>query len=238
MASADPSNADIDNTKKSYKNTGGKLFVPEHFEFSSQQAMLEYIKANPLANCVTQHKGQLNSSCLPLFIDDSDRDEINIIGHLAKRNIHAQALSDQQNILALFTSPSAYIPSRWYQDTQTAPTWSYVSVQLRGTLELVSDADQAMAIIQRCINTLEADMQPPWTPDNIPSDRLARLRQGIIAFKIKNLELEGICRLNQDRTENDQSNIIRELSNSNNIGSQYVKNEMISQLACPSKFTS
>jgi transcriptional regulator len=220
----------INNTQKSYKNTGNVLFVPEHFEFSEQREMLNYIKDNPLANCVTYREGQMHSSCLPLFVDDSVSDEVCIVGHLARRNVQAQALRDQQEILALFTSPSAYIPSRWYEDIQTAPTWSYVSVQLRGTLELVTDVDPMMGIIQRCINTLEADTQPPWTPENIPSDRLERLQQGIIAFKIRNVELEGICRLNQDRTENDQRNIVRELAGRDSIGSQFIRNEMLSRL--------
>lgn len=220
----------MNDAKKSYKNVGEKLFVPEHFEFSNQQGMLDYIRSNPLANCITQSNGQINSSCLPLFLDESSGSEVSFIGHLARRNVQAKLLSNGQDILALFTSPSAYIPSRWYQDIRTAPTWSYVSVQLRGTLEIVSEAGKMMGIIQSCVNTLEADDQPPWTPAGIPVDRLERLQEGIIAFKISNVVLEGICRLNQDRTENDKGNIINELSNRKDVGSDYIRNEMMNRI--------
>jgi len=220
----------MNDTKKSYKNVGEKLFVPEHFEFSNQQEILDYIGSNPLANCITQNNGEINSSCLPLFLDDSLGSDVGFIGHLARRNVQAKSLSDGQDILALFTSPSAYIPSRWYQDIRTAPTWSYVSVQLRGTLEIVSEVDKMMDIIQRCVNTLEVDTQPPWTPADIPADRLERLQEGIIAFKITNVVLEGICRLNQDQTENDKGNIISELSNRKDAGSDYIRNEMMNRV--------
>jgi len=60
----------------------------------------------------------------------------------------------------------------------------------------------------------------------IPEDRLERLRRGIIAFRIIDIELEGICRLSQDRRENDRNTILNGLSNNNDIGSKFISENM------------
>lgn len=213
-------------TKKNYRNTGSQLFIPEHFEFSQTDDLLEYINVNPLANFVTQNNGQMLSSCLPLFVDADNTKAPIVVGHMARRNLQAKSLQDGETILALFTSPNAYIPSRWYQDIATAPTWNYISVQLRGKLEVVECIDDAMSIIQYCINKLEGNYSTPWDPTEIPEDRLERLRRGIIAFRIVDIEIEGICRLSQDRSENDRNNILNGLSNNTDIGSKFISESM------------
>ncbi len=215
--------------KRTYKDIGRHFFIPEHFEFNQEGEMKKFISENPMANLVTTSNGKIISTCVPLF-GVIENNQYSIIGHISKRNPQAHLLENSTDNVVLFTSPSAYISPRWFQDISTAPTWSYISVQLRGRFDVLSSAVEAMKVVDTTLQKLEKNEVSAWDKSKIPADRLERLSNNIVAFCIRDIELEGIERLNQDHTMNDRKNIMRELSKKADIGSQFIQQQMLKKM--------
>jgi transcriptional regulator len=47
----------------------------------------------------------------------------------------------------VFEGPHGYISPSWYQRTPAAPTYNYLTVQVRGSVEVLSDPKQALAVV-------------------------------------------------------------------------------------------
>lgn len=210
---------------RSYKDIGKQFFVPEHFEFSEDVAIKAFIHQFPMANLVSSCDGKIQSSCVPLF--GLEQSEYSLIGHMSKRNPQADLLQRSDDVVALFNSPSAYVSPRWIKDVSTAPTWSYSAVQVRGQLEVIDNVTDALVILEETLKHLEPQNERMWKMSEIPEERFERLSQGIVAFRICKPTLEGIERLNQDRSDRDRDNIARMLTENPDVGAQYIAQRML-----------
>jgi transcriptional regulator len=124
--------------------------------------------------------------------------------HLARSNPIARAGLPAPALLAV-CGPDAYVSPDWYgphdQVPDQVPTWNYVAVHLRGTLEpLPSDA------LQPHVDALSAEHEAritdkrPWTSAKMTEGAMPRMMRMILPFRFQVASVEGTWKLNQNKS--------------------------------------
>ena len=124
--------------------------------------------------------------------------------HLARSNPIARATLPAPALIAV-SGPDAYISPDWYgphdEVPDQVPTWNYVAVHLRGTLEpLPGDA------LHPHVDALSAEHENriagkrPWTSAKMTEGALPRMLRMILPFRFRVTSVEGTWKLNQNKT--------------------------------------
>lgn len=199
---------------KSMQNLGEHAFIPEHYHISDKEEMADYIARHPMCQLNTAHEGVLWSSALPLLACPEQPGSY--IGHLARRNDQRVAIEQGADALAVFTGPEAYISPRWFEQRKTVPTWNYLSIQMRGRLQLIDATEAVAAVMTQTAVHMEGLLakgsdHEPWQGGEVDRDLYEGLLHGIVAFRFFPESIEGVKRLNQDKDLRDVKAIMRGL---------------------------
>ncbi len=205
------------------------MHTPEKWQMGSaekiQKFMQEFGFATLVSNSSTSSKlisGSLEASHLPLLLMPDEGEHGVLYGHFARANAHYKAVDNEQ-VLAIFSGPHAYISPTWYESYPAVPTWNYSAVHASGVLELTDD-DTTASILTATINKYE----PSLLADGgfIPDEFKAKLSKGIIGFKITIKQLQAIEKLGQHRATSDQQGVSAALSSSDNLEAKLLFNYM------------
>lgn len=182
------------------------MFVPAAYGAGDRLALRAVIGRYPFAQVTTSGPSGLWATATPLVFETDHPDDNRLVGHLARRNGHASALDEAQHVLAIFSGPNAYVSSRWYVDRPEVPTWNYIAVQVRGTLQPIDDEAGLAAILDRTTRVVDriglADM---------PEGRTAKLMPYIRGFRLTVTAMEGTAKLSQTHPPADRLRVIRGL---------------------------
>ena len=117
--------------------------------------------------------------------------------------------------LAIFSGPHAYVSPTWYATELAVPTWNYIAVHVYGVPRIIDDESWMVALLDEMVERYEANRPQPW-PNQLPEDFRHNLLKSIVGFEMPISRIEGKFKLSQNRPEQDQFNVVRELSNSAN----------------------
>lgn len=226
-------------------NAGQTLFVPGHFTFRDEAAMLALVAGYPLAQLFTAEAGEHRVTAAPM-VALPERDaagRLVLVGHIARRNPQAAPIAAGATATAVFNGPGAYVSPRWFRVTHTAPTWNYRAVQAHGRVELIDDAPGVEDVLRRTVAQVERGAHPgtatpPWTLDDLPPERADVLLGMVAAFRLVVTRLEGIDRLNQDKHLDDILSIMAALGRSPQPQARAVAGAMAERLAVELPFKS
>jgi transcriptional regulator len=147
-----------------------------------------------------------------------------IIGHLARANPLARMLAPGLPALAAFVGPSAYVTPSWYaskrEHGKVVPTWNYVAVQARGTLEPVTEGEALHAIVARLTDVQESGRDHPWEVGDAPADFIAGIMKAIVGFRMTVTALEGTAKLSQNRPEADREGVREGMASADDAASR------------------
>src|SRR5205814_7596642 len=124
------------------------------------------------------------ASHLPLLLDSSRGERGMLRGHLARANPQWQQFRPDQEVLALFQGPHAFVSSNWYEDpANSVPTWNYTAVHVYGCPRIHEDDTQVFKLL----DDLVAVYQPEGHPLSLapPSERARELARAIVAFEME-----------------------------------------------------
>ncbi|MFO1203354.1 MAG: FMN-binding negative transcriptional regulator [Tabrizicola sp.] len=135
-----------------------------------------------------------------LLNDDASFAEL----HLARSNPIARAALPAPALIAV-SGPDAYISPDWYgphdQVPDQVPTWNYVAVHLRGTLEPLPEG-----ALRPHVDALSAEHENriadkrPWTSAKMTEGAMPRMMRMILPFRFVVTAVEGTWKLNQNKT--------------------------------------
>ena len=181
------------------------MFVPVQYVAPDPRSlMLRY----PFATLITVTPSGPFATALPVVFETDAPGELRLLSHLAGRNPHASVLASGQPALLLFSGPEAYVSPRWYREMREVPTWNYLAVQVRGTLELLDSHAQRMFVLERTTQIMEGDQAEPWTMADAPDGMVERLGGMIRAFRITIETIEGATKLSQRHPPGDRRRVI------------------------------
>ena len=180
------------------------MYIPSSFAVDDPKTLHAFVDSYPVATLLSPSE-EPEVTHLPLLLDV---EEGVLLGHLAKANPHAKRL-DGEKALVIFHGPHAYISPSWYEAEVAVPTWNYAVVHVRGTAELLSEAE-TKAILDKTVDRFESTQPAPW-PNEIPEDLEQTLLHSIVGFRIRISKIEGKFKLGQNRSEADQAGMLERL---------------------------
>ncbi|MGC1536498.1 MAG: FMN-binding negative transcriptional regulator, partial [Candidatus Sulfotelmatobacter sp.] len=122
---------------------------------------------------------------------------------------HWRYLEQQPQCFTIFHGPHSYISPSNYTQRESVPTWNYGAVHLYGTAHLFSSPEELLEILHDLIHTFEPAYALQWASlDEAYRERM--LRQ-IVGFEIEVTKVEAKFKLGQNRTREDQQNMIASL---------------------------
>ena len=193
------------------------MYRPTHFSAPDALAVDELVRTYPLASLVVQ----VNPAQIPtvdpvvLACDGPLREGALLMGHVARANPIC-ALGDQScEVTAIFTGPRAYISPNWYPSKQVhhmvVPTFNYCTVVVHGTMRLIDQAPQKLAIVRSLTDQMEAGQPQPWSVEDAPPQYIEQMLKSIVGLSIEVSEVQTKFKLSQNREPLDRGAVQMEL---------------------------
>lgn len=136
-------------------------------------------------------------SHVPFLIDG---DQIGL--HLVRSNPIARALKTPQKACIAVIGPDSYISPDWYGVDDQVPTWNYIAVHLRGTLEL-RPQEELHALLDRQSAHFETQLstKPPWTTEKMSEGVMDKMMRAIVPCRMQIEAIDGTWKLNQNKPD-------------------------------------
>ncbi len=166
------------------------------------------MRANPFAILISSTDDGPFATHAPLAIRDAGQDLV-IRGHVAKANPHWRHLEQQPQCLTIFHGPHAFVSPNNYTTREVVPTWNYGAVHVYGNARVFSAPDQLLAVLHELIAMFEPAYAEQWA--GLTEAYRARMLSHIVGFEIAVTKIEAKFKLSQNRTREEQQNIIESL---------------------------
>jgi len=194
------------------RDHGRHLFVPSHYDFDDPEGLAAFVRDYPLGQMFSSDGTELRATAAAFLVtapaDAPANVAFDLLGHLARRNPHADLVQDGATAVIVFQGPSSYVSPRWNRENPSLPTWSYLAVQVRGRFEPFTDLDATRSVLERTIAHMEREAEPPWRLEDAPPELVDKLIRHIVAFRFRVADVQGVARLNQNRQPADRAGII------------------------------
>ncbi len=138
-----------------------------------------------------------------------------ILGHVSRANPqwHDAGVG---HAVASFVGASFYVSPNYYASKaitgKVVPTWNYIAVEARGSIEFYDDRDRLLALVERLTNHYEASQPRPWTVSDAPPSYIEAQLRGIVGFALAIDDLVGAWKLSRNKTDADRGGIADAIS--------------------------
>lgn len=187
------------------------MYIPEHFRVRDHANALGFMKANPFVVLVSSQPDGPFATHIPVVIREIG-DQLLLRGHVARANPHWKYLEQQPRCLTIFHGPHAYVSTTNYVARENVPTWNYGAVHVYGNCRTYAEPSQLLAMLNDLIPTFEAAYGEHW--DSLSEAYRSRMLGHIVGFEITVTEIEAKFKLSQNRTREEQQNVIECLGRS------------------------
>lgn len=200
------------------------MYSPPYFTEKDTGKIIAFMKANSFA--IITGPGELYPAAtqIPLDVVVEDDGKIILSGHLMKNTDHHKAFVKNDQVLVLFTGPHCYISASWYSNPQSASTWNYMTVHAKGTIRF-TDEQGTYEAIKAVTNTYEGT-QTAAAFNNMSQEYIAKMLKAIVGFTIEIKTVENVFKLSQNKTREEQLNIIDQLTKRSDDNSMLIAGEM------------
>ncbi|WP_371170932.1 FMN-binding negative transcriptional regulator [Aliiroseovarius sp. 2305UL8-7] len=122
--------------------------------------------------------------------------------HLVRSNPIVRALQAPLAAVIAVTGADGYVSPDWYNSDDMVPTWNYVSVHIRGVLQL-ADPDTLLDLLTRQSAAYEQRLSDklPWTMDKLSDAQTAKLTRMILPCRLDVDQIDGTWKLGQNRED-------------------------------------
>ncbi len=184
------------------------MYIPEHFRLRHDGDALAFMQANPFAIVISCIDSGPFATHLPLHAQ-VDGERVLLHGHVAKANPHWRYLEEHAQCMTIFHGPHSYISPTNYTAHESVPTWNYAAVHVYGEARLFSSEPEVHAMLDELMGTLEPSYRAQW--EGLSEKYRENMLRQIVGFEIVATKVEGKFKLSQNRTRQDQANVITSL---------------------------
>lgn len=184
------------------------MYIPEHFRVTDHADTINFMRANPFAILVSCTDEGPFATHVPLFISET-AEHLTLRGHVAKANHHWRLLEQNPNCLTIFHGPHAYVSASNYTTRENVPTWNYGAVHVYGTARTFASPEDLQGVLHQLIGTFEPAYAEQW--GSLSETYRDRMLSHIVGFEIAVTKIEAKFKLSQNRTKEEQSNVIASL---------------------------
>ena len=188
------------------------MYNISYFKANNHEEIIAFMHANPFVTiCGVDANGLPVATHIPILIKQ-EADKIILSGHIMRKQDHSNAFEINNNVLVIFSAPSAFVSASWYKEKGIASTWNYQTVHAIGKLEMKDDAHLYQLLTDLTMH-FEKDPNSPTQVKNLDPEYVQQNMKAIVSFDIEVTELKNVFKLSQNRDEESHQNIQKELSN-------------------------
>jgi transcriptional regulator len=184
------------------------MYIPEHFRVRHDADAIAFMRANPFAILISSTDAGPFATHLPMFVRMED-EKVILHGHVAKANPHWQYLAQRTDCLTIFHGPHSYISPSNYGARESVPTWNYAAVHVYGNARIFDSERDVRQMLEELVGTFEPAYRLQW--ESLSQKYHESMLRQIVGFEIVATKIEGKFKLSQNRTRQDQSNVIESL---------------------------
>jgi transcriptional regulator len=194
------------------------VYQPSHdrFQVADPAAQLRELAGAFPATLVTLSSAGLVASILPMVFHPDEGPNGTLRGHLARGNPQWRDISPQVEALAMFDGPDSYVTPGFYETKRLTgkdvPTWNYVTVQVRGPIELHTEPDWLLAHLRALVDRQEADRSDPWSVDDPPAGYIETQARAIVGLEMRVTSIDAKRKLSQNRIAADFRGVVAGLT--------------------------
>ena len=182
-----------------------------HYKEHDEQLVKEFIATYPFAFLTgCDSKNRPIATQLPLFIEEIEGKKV-LCGHLMKNTDHHKAFLHNENVLAVFTGKHTYVSGSWYSNPNSASTWNYMSVHIKGIVRFLEEDALEGVLRMTSLHFENQNTESPTVFDNLPSEYKQSAMKFITAFEIEITAIETVFKLSQNKDAKSYQNIIEKL---------------------------
>ncbi len=187
------------------------MYIPEHFRVHDHADAIAFMRANPFAILVSTTDDGPFATHLPVFVHQKE-DHLVIRGHVAKANPHWRHLEQNPACMTIFHGAHAYVSASNYVTRENVPTWNYGAVHVYGNSRTFSSPEDLQSILHQLIGAFEPAYAEQW--GSLTDAYRERMLSHIVGIEITVTKVEAKFKLSQNRTKEEQSNVIISLEKS------------------------
>lgn len=191
------------------------MYIPKIYKSEDSELMKKIISENGFALLITG-KEKL-SATHSMFLLNENENGFYLETHISKGNFQAKVLQNGDEVLCDFLGAHAYISSSWY-DHENVSTWNYEAVQIRGTVELMTD-EELYEHLRKLTFKYEKIQKCPVFMENMGDEFVRKEMKGAFGLMIIPIEINMAEKLSQNRDDKNFRNIINHLE----VGDEHAK---------------
>jgi transcriptional regulator len=194
------------------------MYIPEHFRVHDHTDAIAFMRANPFAILISSPPVSATPAApnddgpfathLPVFVAQSG-EHLLLRGHVAKANPHWRYLEQNPNCLTIFHGPHAFVSTANYTTRENVPTWNYGAVHAYGNARVFASPEDLQGVLQQLIGTFEPAYAEQWA--SFSESYRERMLSHIVGCEIAVTKIEAKFKLSQNRTKEEQANVIASL---------------------------
>jgi len=200
------------------------MYKSAKFEEKDAEKVLAFMQAHSFITLIGYDGDYPVVTQVPVHIYQ-DEQGLRIVGHVMKKTDHCDAYAKNENVLALFTGAHAYISASVYENPAVASTWNYSSVQAKGKIRLMGDAE-TRAVIKHLTDSYENPDTSKAAFHHMSDDYIEKNLKAISGFEIKVEQLANVFKLSQNHPEANRRNIVAHLEQSEDSNAHEIAQQM------------
>jgi len=182
-----------------------------HFKANHHQEVIDFMQAHPFVTiCGVDSNGLPVATHIPVLIK-IENEIITIRGHIMRKQDHTIAFENNNNVLVIFSAPSAFVSANWYTTKNMGSTWNYQTVHARGKME-IKDEQHLRNLLTELTLHFEKNPDAPTQVKNLSNEYMEQNMKAIYSFDIVVQDLQHVFKLSQNRDEASHANIQAELN--------------------------
>jgi transcriptional regulator len=200
------------------------MYIPNNFKQENLDEIKSFLQQNSFGILVSQVNGKPWATHIPLELVKGAQGQDVLVGHLSRGNKQWKDFENNEEVLAIFNGPHAYISSSWY-DHENVPTWNYIAVHVYGTIRIV-EGEELLDSLKKQVNKYEAHSANPVTVEGMSKKFLESELKGIVGFEIRITDIQASYKVSQNRDAKNKQTIIDELEKRGDVNSLQIAAHM------------
>lgn len=187
------------------------MYIPEQFSIDEREEAMAFIDEFPFGTLISRSNTRPLATHLPFVVEQEGGTPL-LSSHWAKANEQWSELDENEEVLAIFSGPNAYISPAHYDEQESVPTWDYIAVHAYGTIERIEQEDKIHQLLEKMIHRFEPGYEKQW--QGLSEEYRKGLMAGLKAFQFRVNELQGQAKLSQEKSSMERERIADQLAKS------------------------
>ena len=197
------------------------MYIPSYYRQNDYSEILSFLKANNFGIILSSTNDKITGTHLPFLVNEISDKSFSLTSHLAAANPQINDWKNKQDALVIFNGPHGYVSPSLYEEKQNVPTWNFIAVHVYGTVTIVNDFEEKMAILEKSIAAFEPEYFTQWNELN--KAYKDKLTHGMTGLEFEVERIDAKFKMSQNKPEQTRKNVAKHFEDLGNDLKDYFK---------------